>query len=58
MSKLSLKNINLSNKREMQETYAEYRKRMKENYYRIKYYLKGDLLWDSKSKGTLKKEKK
>ena len=36
-----LKYVNLSATREFTEEYADYRKRMKENYYKIKYYLKG-----------------
>ena len=47
--------INLSAKREVQEEYAAYRKRLKENYYRVKYYLKGELFWDSLSKGTYRR---
>ena len=34
----TLKDINLSNKRGFQEDYAEYRLRLKKNYYTIKYY--------------------
>tara|TARA_R110002012_G_scaffold204477_1_gene374172 strand:+ start:872 stop:1060 length:189 start_codon:yes stop_codon:yes gene_type:complete len=48
----NFKNINLSAKREIEETYSEYRKRMRENYYKCKYYLRGELFWDSLSKGT------
>ena len=48
----SLKYVNLSGERGVKETYAEYRKRMKENYYKVKYYLRGELFWDSLSKGT------
>jgi len=58
MSKLTLNETNLSNKRELQETYQEYRKRMRDNYYKVKYYLKGEIIWDSKDKGTLNKQKK
>tara|TARA_B110001454_G_C12484414_1_gene335739 strand:- start:182 stop:358 length:177 start_codon:yes stop_codon:yes gene_type:complete len=57
MSKLTLKETNLSNKRELQETYQEYRKRMRENYYKVKYYLKGEIVWNSKEQGTLNKQK-
>ena len=49
------KDINLSNKREFKEEYADYRKRLRENYYRVKYYLKGELFWDSLSKGTYRR---
>jgi hypothetical protein len=51
-TKITFKNINLSNKRGLKEEYAEYRDRLKENYYKVKYYLKGELFWDSLSKGT------
>jgi len=51
-SKPTMKYINLSATREFTEEYADYRKRMKENYYKIKYYLKGELFWDSLAKGT------
>jgi len=44
--------VNLSNARDFKEEYAEYRTRLKENYYKVKYYLKGELFWDSLSKGT------
>lgn len=50
--KLSLKHTNLSNTRELQEDYQAYRKRLKENYYKVKWYLRGDQIWDSMSKGT------
>jgi len=49
------KDINLSNKREFKEEYVDYRKRLRENYYRVKYYLKGELFWDSLSKGTYRR---
>jgi len=48
----TFKYVNLSSKREWKEDYADYRKRLKENYYRVKYYLRGELFWDSLSKGT------
>ena len=51
----TLKDINLSNKRGFQEDYAEYRLRLKKNYYTIKYYLKGELFWDSLAKGTYRR---
>ena len=50
--KLTLKDTNLSNKREIHEDYQAYRKRLKENYYKIKWYLKGEQIWDSLAKGT------
>ena len=53
----SLKYVNLSNKREFEETYADYRKRLRENYYTVKYYRRGELWWDSLSKGTYREIK-
>ena len=54
----TLKYVNLNPKRGLQEDYQEYRKRMKENYLKVKYYLKGELFWDSLSKGTYRITKK
>lgn len=57
----TLKYVDLSNERGLKEEYSDYRKRLRENYYKVKYYLKGSLYWDSLSKGTYritKKEKK
>ena len=57
----TLKYVNLNAKRGLKEDYQEYRKRMRENYYKVKYYLQGQLWWDSLSKGTYRhtiKEKK
>jgi len=54
-NKSTLNIINLSNTREFKEEYAEYRLRLKKNYYTVKYYLKGDLFWDSLSKGTYRR---
>ena len=56
--KTTLKNVNLSATREFTEEYADYRKRMQENYYKIKYYLKGELFWDSLAKGTYRTNKR
>tara|TARA_R100001594_G_scaffold35124_2_gene64258 strand:+ start:1816 stop:2001 length:186 start_codon:yes stop_codon:yes gene_type:complete len=52
------KDINLDNKRGVEEEYADYRKRLRENYYRVKYYLRGELFWDSLAKGTYRITKK
>jgi hypothetical protein len=52
---MKLEKINLSNKREVKEDYAAYRKRLKANYYTVKYYLRGELFWDSLSKGTYRR---
>ena len=54
----TLKYVNLSNKRGFKEEYSDYRKRLRENYYKVKYYLKGTLFWDSLSKGTYRITKK
>tara|TARA_R100001440_G_scaffold23448_1_gene38193 strand:- start:1605 stop:1802 length:198 start_codon:yes stop_codon:yes gene_type:complete len=51
-TKTSLKYVNLNNTRDFKETYSEYRKRLKENYYKIKWYIRGEQIWDSMSKGT------
>lgn len=53
----SFVNVNLSNKRGFKEEYIEYRNRLKENYYKCKYYLRGELYWDSLSKGTYRVSK-
>ena len=42
----------MDNNKNYKEEYAAYRTRLKENYYKVKYYLKGELFWDSLSKGT------
>jgi len=52
-----LKYVNLSNSRDLKENYADYRKRLRENYYKVKYYLKGELIWDSLAKGTYRIKK-
>jgi hypothetical protein len=52
------KDINLDNKRGLEEEYTDYRKRLRENYYRVKYYLRGELFWDSLAKGTYRITKK
>ena len=54
----TLKYVNLDNKRGIKEDYADYRKRLQENYYKVKYYLRGELYWDSLSKGTYRITKK
>ena len=54
----TLKYVNLDAKRGLKEDYQEYRKRMKENYYKVKYYLRGELFWDSLSQGTYRITKK
>ena len=56
----TFKYVNLSNKRGIEEEYADYRKRLKENYYKVKYYLRGEIFWDSLAKGTylIKKDSK
>lgn len=54
----TFKHIDLSNKRNWKEEYADYRKRLRENYYKVKYYLRGELFWDSLSQGTYRITKK
>jgi hypothetical protein len=45
-------NINISNKRSDDETYAEYRVRLLKNNNSIKTHLKGEIIWNSKEQGT------
>jgi|TARA_R110000851_G_scaffold208175_1_gene360550 hypothetical protein len=54
----TLKYVNLDAKRGIKEEYKEYRNRMSENYYKVKYYLRGELFWDSLSKGTYRRTKR
>tara|TARA_R100000781_G_scaffold108489_2_gene73048 strand:+ start:1305 stop:1481 length:177 start_codon:yes stop_codon:yes gene_type:complete len=54
--KITFKDINLDNKRGFKEEYSEYRKRLRDNYYKVKYYIKGDLFWDSLSRGTYRRD--
>ena len=51
-----LKNINLSNKRMENESFEDYKKRRKENKKRIKWHLKGEMIWESKIDGTYTKK--
>lgn len=44
--------INLSNKRSENESFDEYKERLKKNNIKIKMHLKGDVVWDSKTMGT------
>lgn len=45
-------NINLSAKRGRDESYEQYKDRMKKNNVRIKMHLKGEVVWDSRTQGT------
>ena len=45
-------NINLDAKRGRDESYEQYKDRMKKNNVRIKMHLKGELFWDSRTEGT------
>lgn len=54
-NKSTLNKIDISNTRGFKEEYTEYRLRLKKNYYTVKYYLKGELFWDSISKGTYRR---
>ena len=51
-------NINLSAKREHDESYEEYRDRMKKNNKRLKMHYKGEQIWDSKTQGTFVRKRK
>lgn len=44
--------INLNNKRSDDETFDQYKERLKKNHVKIKMHLKGDQVWDSKKFGT------
>lgn len=46
--------INLSNKRSKNESFEDYKERMKKNKIKIKMHLKGDCVWPSRSMGTYK----
>lgn len=48
--------INLSNKRSKNESFDEYKERLKKNNIKIKMHLKGDVVWDSKTMGTYKRK--
>ena len=50
-------NINLSNKRSSEETFDQYKERLKKNRIKIQMHLKGELSWDSKEQGTMIKNK-
>jgi hypothetical protein len=49
-------NINLSNKRSEDESFFDYKERLKKNKIKINMHLKGDVVWDSRSMGTYKKK--
>ena len=46
-------NINLSSIREPNESYENYKIRLKKQKIMIKMHLKGELFWDSKTQGTI-----
>ena len=48
--------INLSDKRSENESFEEYKERIKKNKIKIKMHLKGDLIWESRSMGTHKRK--
>ena len=48
-------NINLSDKREKNESYEAYKIRRKKNKQSIKQHLKGEIFWNSQEQGTYKK---
>ena len=47
---------NLSSKRGDGESFAKYKERRKKNNIRIKEHLKGELIWDSRNRGTYGKK--
>ena len=49
---------NLNPKREENETYEDYKKRRKDNNEFLKFYLKGEIVWESKREGTYARNKK
>lgn len=49
--------INLSDKRSENESFEEYKERIKKNKIKIKMHLKGDILWHSKTMGSYIKNK-
>ena len=51
------KKINLSNKRSDDETFDQYKERMKKNKVSIKMHLQGEQIWDSIKNGTYQKKK-
>tara|TARA_R110002072_G_scaffold121850_2_gene256073 strand:+ start:3462 stop:3644 length:183 start_codon:yes stop_codon:yes gene_type:complete len=48
--------INISNKRSEDESFVDYKERMKKNKIKIKMHLKGDVVWDSRSMGSYKRK--
>ena len=48
---------NLNPKREENETHEEYRKRRKDNNEWLKFYLNGEIFWESKREGTYVRKK-
>lgn len=49
--------INLSNKRSENETFDQYKERLKKNKIKVKMHLQGDQVWDSRNNGTYIKSK-
>ena len=45
-------NKNLSAKRGHNESFKDYKERMKKNNNSVKMHLKGELFWDSRNQGT------
>ena len=48
---------NLNPAREINETFEDYKKRRKENKEYLKFYLKGEIFWESKTEGTYVRKK-
>lgn len=50
--------VNLSNKRSDDESFQEYKDRIKKNKIKIQMHLKGEIIWESKIQGPMIKNKK
>tara|TARA_R110002051_G_scaffold317283_1_gene398300 strand:- start:27 stop:215 length:189 start_codon:yes stop_codon:yes gene_type:complete len=51
-------NINLSNERSDDETFDQYKERLKKNKIKIKMHLQGEQIWDSMKDGIYKLKKR
>ena len=49
--------VNLSNKRSDDESFQEYKDRIKKNKIKIQMHLNGEIIWESKIQGTMIKNK-
>tara|TARA_R110002051_G_scaffold103198_1_gene174928 strand:- start:1013 stop:1177 length:165 start_codon:yes stop_codon:yes gene_type:complete len=48
---------NLNQEREENESFEDYKKRRKDNKEYLKFYLKGEIIWESKTEGTYVRKK-